>query len=115
MHIFWIKDFFFKKSNSPLCYFCKDEDEAVFHLYFYWPNIRYLWNQWNIYLAGDLTLPPQTLQAALFGISEKNNTENVILYHLFLIFKLYVYHAKEKGFLNVMRLMSQIIKIKEIE
>ena len=60
-------------------------------------------------------LPPQTLQAALFGICEKNNTENVILYHLFLIFKLYVYHARKKGFLNVMRLMSQIIKIKEIE
>ena len=28
------KPFLFKKSNSPLCSFCKEEDETVFHFYF---------------------------------------------------------------------------------
>ena len=83
------KLFLFKKSNSPLCSFCKDRDETVFHLYFYCPNVRNLWNQLKFYLAEDLTLPPQTLQAAVFGFSEKDNTENVMLYNcIFLTLRL---------------------------
>ena len=106
--------FLFKKSNSSLCSFCNEEGETVFHLYFYCPDVRNLWNQLDCYLAEDFSLPPQLLQAAVFGFSEKDNTENVILYnHLFLIFKLYVYHSREKGLLNVMSLVNQIIKIKK--
>ena len=89
-------------------------EKKKIHLYFYCPNVRSLWNQLKFYLAEDLRLPPQTLQAAVFGFSEKDNTENVILYnHLFLIFKLYVYCSREKGLLNVMSLVNQIIKIKK--
>ena len=108
------KLFLFKKSNSPLCSFCNEKDETVLHLYFYCSNVRNLWNQLDFYLAEDFSLPPQTLQAAVFGFSEKDNTEYVILYnHLFLIFKLYVYGSREKGLLNVMSLVNQIIKIKK--
>ena len=109
------KPFLFKKSNTSLCSFCIEEDE-IFHLYFYCPNVRNLWNQLNFYLEEDLMLPPQTLQAAVFGFSAKDNTENVILCnHLFVIFKLYAYRSREKGFLNVMSLVNQIMKIKKIE
>ena len=55
------KLFLFKKSNLPLCSFCKEEDETVFHLYSYCPNVRNLWNQLNFYLTEDLMVPPQTL------------------------------------------------------
>ena len=93
------KLFLFKKSNSPLCSCCKEEDKTAFCFYFCWANVRNLWNQLKFYLAEDLSLPPQTLQAAVFGFSEKDITENVILYnHLFLIFKLYVYRSREKDF-----------------
>ena len=110
------KLFLFKKSNSPLCSFCKEENETVFQLYFYCPNVRNLWNQLNFYLAEDLTLQPQTLQAVVFGFSENDHTVNVILItSFFLIFKFYVYHSKEKGFLNVKYLVNQIVKIKKIE
>ena len=61
----------------------------LFHLYFGCPNVINLWNQLKVYLAEDLTLTSQTLQTVVFGFSEKDNAENVILYnHLFLIFKL---------------------------
>ena len=106
------KNFLFKKSNSPLCSFCKEEDETVFQLYFYCPNVRNLWNQLKFYFAKDLTLPPQTLQTAVFGFSEKDNTENVILYnHLFIIFEFYIYYSREKELLNVMSLVNQITRI----
>ena len=110
------KPFLIKKLNLLLCSFCKEEDETIFHLYFHCPNVRNLCNQLKFYHAKYFCLPPQTLQATIFGFSEKNNMENVIFYnHLFLIFKLYVYRSREKIFLSVMSLVNQIIKIKEIE
>ena len=51
------KLFFFQKSNLPLCSFSKKEDETVFYLYFFCPNVRNLWNQLKFHLAGDLMLP----------------------------------------------------------
>ena len=99
--------FLFNKSNSPLCSFCKEEDETVFHFYLYYPNVGNLYNQLKFYLAEDSTLPPHTLQAAVFGFSKKDNMENVVLYnHLFLIFKLYIYSSRKKGFLSVMSLVN---------
>ena len=107
--------FLIKKPKSPLCSFCKEEDETIFHLLFYCPNIRSLWNQLKFYLAKDLLLPPQTLQVDIFAFSEKDNMKNVIFYTLFLIFKLYVYRSREKVFFSVMSLVNQIMKIKKIE
>ena len=59
-------------------FFCKEEDETVFHLSFYCPNVE-ISESINFYLAEDLTLPPQTLQVSVFDFSEKGNTENVII------------------------------------
>lgn len=105
------KLFFFKKSNLLLCSFCNEKDETVFHLYFYCPNVRNCWNKLKFYLPEDLMLPPQTLEAAVFGDFVKGNIENAILYllyailspclifyHLVLVFKLYVFCSVEKRF-----------------
>ena len=109
---------FFSLRNQTRYYvlFCKEEDETIFRLHFCCPNARNLWNQLKFYLAEDLTLSPQTLQAAVFGFPKKDNTKNVIFYnHLLLIFKLYVYRSNEKWLLNVISLVNQIMKIKSIE
>ena len=105
------KLFFFKKSNLLLCSFCNEKDETVFHLYFYCPNVRNCWNKLKFYLPEDLMLPPQRLEAAVFGHFVKGNIENAILYllyailspclifyHLVLVFKLYVFCSVEKRF-----------------
>ena len=106
-----LKTFFFKKSNSLLCSFCKKKKEIDFHLYFYCINVRNFWNQLKFYLAEDLALPTWKQQTTVFSLSEKDNAENVILYNrLFLIFKLYFYRFWKKGVLSVMSLTNQIIK-----
>ena len=87
----------FQKSYSPLCSFSKKEDETVFHLCFYCPNVKNLWNQLKFHLAGDLMLPPQTLQAVVFGFSKQDYMGNVIRFnHLFIIPKLYVFDSRGK-------------------
>ena len=74
------KSFLIKKSNPPLCYFRKDEDETVFHLYFYCPNVRNLWNEFFFFdLSEGLMLPPLTLHAVAFGFSEKDYRKRNIL------------------------------------
>ena len=45
------KLFLFKKSNSPLRSFCKEEDKTAFCFYFCYPDVRNLWNQLKFYLA----------------------------------------------------------------
>ena len=63
----------------------------------------------NTYFPNDSTLPPQTLQAVVFGFSEKDKIKNLIPYnHLFLIFNLHVYRFRENGFLSIMSLVNQI-------
>ena len=63
-----------------------------------------------------MTLPSGTLQAAFFGFSEKDIIENLVLYNNFLlIFKLYVYRSSEKGLLNIISLVNQIMKTKKKE
>ena len=61
-------------------------------------------------------LPSQTLQGAVFDFSKNDNTENVIRYnHLFLILKLYVDCSRQEIFFNVMTLVNQKTKIKNID
>ena len=61
------KLFLFKKSNSPLCFFCK-EDETGFHPYFYCPSVR---NFWNFHLSGNLVLPPQNCKLLFLAYTSK--------------------------------------------
>ena len=68
-----------------------------------------MWNELNIYLAEDLMLPPQTLQAAVFGFAKKDNTEKRNT------FKLYVYHSRQKGLLNVYELYESDNENKKFE
>ena len=53
-------------------------------------------------------LPPQTLQAAVFGFAKKDNTEKRNT------FKLYVYHSRQKGLLNVYELYESDNENKKI-
>ena len=101
MHFFYIKKIFSlrSRSNSPSCFFCKEDNETVSHFYFFCPNVRNLRNQLKFYLAEGLTLPPQKLHAAVFGFPEKDKMENAILYnHLFLIFNFTLLFSRKSIF-----------------
>ena len=66
-------------------------------------------------------LPTLTPQTAILGIldSVSNNSffENnkILINHILLIFKLYVYKSREKKFININNLIAEIRKVKRIE
>ena len=113
LHIFGIK-------SSPLCSFCNLYDETPFHIFYECDRVKFLWSDLVQCFQNTLILPTLTPQTAILGIldSASNNSffENKILInHILLIFKLYVYKSREKKFININNLIAEIWKVKRIE
>ena len=111
----WIRSFFSSVRLSFLCVLfviLKLNQQSMFFI-----NVQLLilWNQLLLFFETDLDFPDLTLQAALFGfINESDNNLNV-LQNYTLIFKLYVYQWRERGVLNLNRLIKNVTKVKKLE
>ena len=69
-----------------------------------------------MFLANDIFLPILTPQIAIFGFT--NGIENSvyrITNYILLIFKLYVYKSRERGTLELSKLIKEIKKAKLLE
>ena len=67
-------------------------------------------------LTNDIFLPILTPQNAIFGfINEIENSVYKITNHMLLIFKLHVYKSKERGTLELSRLIHEIKKVKLLD
>ena len=114
LHIFGRKSF-------PLCSFCNLNDETSFHIFHKCDCVKFLWSELVQCFQNTLLLPTLTLQTAILGIldSVSNNSffENnkILINHILLIFKLYVYKSREKKFININNLIAEIRKVKRIE
>ena len=67
----------------------------------------------RLFLPNDIFLPVLTPQTAIFGFS--NGIENNVYKienHILLIFKLHVYKNRERGTLELSRLIKEIKKVK---
>ena len=66
-----------------------------------------------MFLTNDISLPILTPQTAIFGfINGIENSVYKIINHVLLIFKLQVYQSRERGTLELSRLMNEIKKVK---
>ena len=66
-----------------------------------------------MFLTNDISLPILTPQTAIFGfINGIENSVYKIINHVLLIFKLHVYQSRERGTLELSRLMNEIKKVK---
>jgi len=78
--------FVFKKVISPLCSFCKSEDETPLHLFFECTLTQNLWKQLSSFSRQRLNIPTLTPQSAIFGFYEPQNKNEILINHLLLIF-----------------------------
>ena len=66
-----------------------------------------------MFLTNDISLPILTPQTAIFGfINGIENSVYKIINHVLLIFRLHVYQSRERGTLELSRLMNEIKKVK---
>ena len=87
------KLFQFSKISSLEYSFCKCEEETTIHLFHICKKI--LWMQLTSHLNRDLNLPHLIPQSAIFGFLDISNKNFLIVNHLLLLFKYYIYKETE--------------------
>ena len=105
-----------KLADSPLCSFCKHEDETTPHIFYSCNSTRRLWSQFKLFLEPNLLLPYLLPQAAIFDfLGEPGNQNFVLLSYLLLLFNLNVYNSRRDKVLCFNKLLRDIIKVKKID
>ena len=105
--------FTFGKIKTPLCLFCHSYDATIKHISLECICVKQLWNYFRFFLTSDISRPILTPQTAIFGfINGIENNVYKIKNHILLIFKLHVYKNRERGTLELSRLVDEIKKVK---
>ena len=108
--------FTFGKTETPLCSFCHSYDETIKHIFLECICVKQLWNHLRLFLTNNISLPILTPQTAIFGfINGIENNVYKITSHILLIFKLHVCKGRERGTLELRRLINEIKKVKRLE
>ena len=58
--------------------------------------VKRIWNQLKSILSNNIKFPISTPQSAIFGFWDLDTNEHLILNHLLLIFKMYIYNARKQ-------------------
>ena len=109
------KLFEFNKINSPECFFCKCEEKTIIHLLHICRKTQALWTQLTSHLNRRLNLPYLTPQSAILGFLDISNKDFLIVNHLVVLFKYYIYNARDRKHLVFEALMKNIKNIYDIE
>ena len=70
-------------------------------------------NQLKSILSNNFNFPISTPQSAIFRFWDLDTNEHLILNHLLLSFKMYIYNARTTGYLNISHLLIEDTKIKD--
>ena len=103
LHIFGIK-------WSPLCSFCNLRDKTPYEC----DRIKSLWSDLVQYFQNSLVLPTLTPQTSIFGFLDFKKNK-LLINHILLILKLYVYRSRGKQFIHINNLIPEIKSAKAIE
>ena len=88
--------FKFKMTDSPLCSFCKQEVESLEHLLYYCDVTKTFWEAFCSWLGEfKINSHPFTITEILFVVLDVGD-DWIILNHLILIAKYYIYTYKLK-------------------
>ena len=85
----------FNVVTSPLCSMCKEKNESVFHLFCYCREMRRLWHQLQKWFPDYDNLPHLEPQIIVLGIWDDNKLDKILINHMILLFKRYIYLKKE--------------------
>ena len=108
--------FTFGKTKTPLCSFCHLYDETLKHIFLECIYVKQLWDHLRLFLMNDISLLILTPQTAIFGfINGIESNVYKIKNHILLIFKLHVYKSRERGTLELSRLINEKKKVKLLE
>ena len=107
----------FKNIPSPLCYSCNSADETPMHIFYTCNITNRLWNKLQYFVSQYLYISEITSQSALFRFYNIDNQQQnfLLINHLLLIFKHYLYTSRKHGYLCFTSLKLYLIIMKTIE
>ena len=94
---------------------------VIFHISYFIFRFKCLWSNLIQYFQNSLVLPTLTTQATIFEFLDSTNSDSkskkskLLINHILLIFKLYVYKSRVKQFININNLIAEIKSVKKIE
>ena len=102
INVFYLnKIFVFWKVTTPLYPFWKSKDKTPIYLFFDCLGTQNLWRQLCcLPLSGSLCInkliiPALILQSVIFGFLESNHKSEMLINHILLIFKVYIYNSRD--------------------
>ena len=106
--------FRFKKVDSPLFSHCNEERETLIHLFHSCLKTKQFWKKLRQHLSQFINIPHSAPQSSIVGIFQ-NNQHSVLMNHVLLIYKFYIYSARNTKQLKFDNLKKTIKKIKVLE
>ena len=104
----------FRISQESLCSFCSLEKETPVHIFYSCNHTHILWERLKYYIQSNLDLPLLTSQSAVLGFTNSESENAIIINHLLLIFKYYIFKSRGNKHLSLLQLKKDIIKVKTL-
>ena len=112
----WKKcSFILRRVESPLCSFCKAEDQTYIHIFYRCRKTSIFWRQLQELFSTALDLPSISPQSTIFGFLDDSSEHKILLNHMLLIFKKYLYKAGQNKDLNFNILKNCLTKVRDLE
>ena len=102
-------------SQDSLCSFCSLQEETPMHIFYSCNHTQILWERLKYYIQNNLDLPSLTSQSAIRGFTNSESENVIIVNHLLLIFKYYIFKSRSNKHLRFLQLKTDIIQVKTLE
>ena len=103
--------FMFRKKDSKRCSFCKRQDETINHLFVECNYSKNLWRDLKTYCQPSFSLPFLCPQSATFGFIDIEAHSSLLLNHILLLHKYYIYYSRDSAKLSLAALTRFIKKV----
>ena len=96
----------FGKKDNKFCSYCLTEEETISHIFATCHKTSSLWNKLKFCLKNSVHIPEFNPQSAIFGFLQVDPHFVLILNHIVLLFKYYVYFRKDSNKLSLAALIK---------
>ena len=105
----------FRKKDTKYCNFCKLQDETINHLFVECNYSKNLWRDLKTYCQPSFSLPLLCPQSATFGFFDIDPHSSLLLNHILLLYKYYIYYSRDSAKLSLAALTRFIKKVYVME
>ena len=102
-------------SDSPLCSYCKLENETIQHLFLECHMSKTLWLNLTNLFRTIIMLPILDAQCVVFGILNTTDKDNLILNNILLMYKLTLYKNRMKNTITLNNVLHNLRSRENIE